>query len=619
MPRQDLRRPPQIHVEQRVVRKWQPWTSRCVRVLVALLTLATTCVFAYGLYEALALGNGGTLPHFLFLSIATLAFSWMAFGAVNALIGAVAVLTKQGCDTINPSRNPFCPRGSTALIFPVYQEDPNGIASSIRTLVRQLEAASSLDIFDIFILSDSQDPIAREAELGRFGALAAEIGDKIRIVYRNREENVGKKAGNVADWVQTFGGAYPYFVVFDADSVMSARTLRCLVATINENPDTGLIQTVPRLVGARTVFGQLQQFANNTYGPLSAAGLAVWQDASGNYWGHNAIIRTEAFAAAAGLPELPGAAPFGGHIRSHDFVEAALLRRAGWRVALMTSLEGSYEGAPPTLLDTAVRDRRWMQGNLQHAAILFARGLTPISRLHLMVGILSYLSSTLWLGMILSGLWLMNQEEYRVVRYFPDDPSLFPQWPVFDPEAGLRVLLGTVLIVLLPKLLGLVVKVVSGMSRSPVSFFLAMPGFLLGWVYEVLVSALFAPVFMLMHVRYLIEILFGHDSGWKPQKRQSGGRIPFGQALRFHFWHVVAGAVLAVAASSLSWHAFGWLCLIVLGLVLSPVLTWFTSREPSHLERAILSTEAASGEGANEVPEVKEGAPTHEAPTQIAA
>ena len=147
-----------------------------------------------------------------------------------------------------------------------------------------------------------------------------------------------------------------------------------LASAMDANPRVGLIQTVPRLVGGQTLFACLQQFAAGYYGPIVAAGLAAWHGGGGNYWGHNAIIRTRAFAASAGLPQLSGSPPLGGHILSHDFVEAALLRRAGWEVHLVPSLQGSYEGCPPTLSELIARDRRWAQGNLQHLRLLNASG-----------------------------------------------------------------------------------------------------------------------------------------------------------------------------------------------------------------------------------------------------
>lgn len=590
MPLQDLRanaaREPRPFVEPNV-------GARLVRAAIIVLTLASAVAFATGQYEALALQNGGTFAHYLFLGLSTLAFTWMAFGAVNALTGAIAVLTGRRVDTVKPSTARQLPEARTALLFPVYHEDPADISRSISWLSRRLAQDDLNNRFDVFILSDTQSDEARRQEADCFELLAHELRDVITVVYRNRRMNTEKKVGNIADWVRTFGGSYPYFVVFDADSVMTSETLRCLVATIDENPDTGLIQTVPRLIGAQTLFGKLQQFACNLFGPVASAGFAAWQDASGNYWGHNAIIRTRAFAKSAGLPSLGGPAPFGGPIRSHDFVEAALLRRAGWRVSLMTTLSGSYEGAPPTLIEMAVRDRRWMQGNLQHLAVLNTRGLAPISRVHLLTGIISYVSSTIWLLMLGAGLWLIWQEQHRELRYFSDEPSLFPNWPTFNPEAGLNVLIGTVLVVLLPKIFGLAVALLTPSTQQVGGA--RTPTLVAGWFLEIVISALIAPIFMLLHVRYLFEILTGSDSGWKPQRR-SVSTVAFGDCVRFHCGHVLIGIVIGMVAASLSWYAFLWLSPIILGLVISPALTWYTSKPASELESWLLSSPSSSAD-----------------------
>src|SRR6185503_12328838 len=223
-----------------------------------------------------------------------------------------------------------------------------------------------------------------------------------KIYYRRRLFNEERKSGNVRDFLNTWGKRYRYFVCCDADSVMRGETLVDLVKLMEAHPTTGLIQTVPALVNAESLFGRIQQFANRLYAPIFIAGLNFWTQAFGNYWGHNAIIRTEPFMKYCDLPQLPGRKPFGGQILSHDFVEAALLVKNHWRVWLAYDLEESYEEIPPGLIEYAQRDRRWCQGNMQHIAILFARGLRGVSRLHLLFGIFGYLSGPLWLMFLIA-------------------------------------------------------------------------------------------------------------------------------------------------------------------------------------------------------------------------
>ena len=150
-------------------------------------------------------------------------------------------------------------------------------------------------------------------------------------------------------------------------------------------------------MNGRTLFSRLHQFAAWAYNPVFITGLNFWQGGAANYWGHNAIIRIAPFLQHCRLPKLPGREPLGGSILSHDFVEAALMRRAGWGVYLASELHGSYEELPPSLISYAVRDRRWCQGNLQHARLLFTPGLHLVNRLHLGMGVMSYVTAPLWM------------------------------------------------------------------------------------------------------------------------------------------------------------------------------------------------------------------------------
>lgn len=223
-----------------------------------------------------------------------------------------------------------------------------------------------------------------------------------------------------------------------------------------------MIQTIPALINGTTLMARVQQFAARIYGPVVGTGLAWWVQKEGNFWGHNAIIRTEAFMSAAGLPHLSGRPPFGGHILSHDFVEAALIRRAGWSVTIAADLSGSFEECPPSIIDLAVRDRRWCQGNLQHSRIIGTKGLHWISRLHLTTGIMSYLSSPFWLLLILSGLLLALQAHFIRPEYFTEQFSLFPTWPVMDSARALQLFYITMGILFSPKIFGLLLLMFDG-------------------------------------------------------------------------------------------------------------------------------------------------------------
>ena len=270
-------------------------------------------------------------------------------------------------------------------------------------------------------------------------------------------------------------------------------------------------------------------------------GLRAWFGDAGNYWGHNAIIRTRAFAECGGLPELPGKPPFGGLILSHDFVEAAFVRRGGWAVRMADDLAGSYEHAPPNLIELAARDRRWCQGNLQHTRLLGTAGLHPLSRLHLFMGVMSYLSSPLWLLFLLAGMSLALHAYLVPPDYFLDRWSLFPDWPRIDPERAMALFGLCMLVLFAPKLLGTAAFLGERAARG-----LRLRAFF-SLLTEILLSALVAPIMMLVQTSAVAQILTGRDSGWNPQARDAD-RVPWALLWRFHARHMYAGILLAVAA-----------------------------------------------------------------------
>jgi membrane glycosyltransferase len=544
-----------------------------------------TAGFAYELHAVLSFVRM-TPIQFLFLVLSTLAFGWIAFGSVSAALGFLPLFGGEPADTIalpDPDRRPA---QRTALLFPIYHEEPAQIAGTIEAIAEDLALRGDAGAFDVFVLSDSRKPEAGEVEEAVFAALRERLAPILPVYYRRRIENTARKAGNIKEWVQRFGGAYENFVVFDADSVMSAEVLVRLALAMEGRPRVGLIQTVPRLVGGRSIFQRLQQYAAAVYGPAVGAGLAAWHHGQGNYWGHNAIIRTAAFAGAAGLPELAGRPPFGGHIQSHDFVEAVLLQRAGWEVHMVPALEGSYEGLPPGLVELVARDRRWAQGNLQHLAIVARPGLTPMGRIHLAMGAASYIVSVVWAASLAVGVVLALQGQQVIPSYFRDAKTLFPIWPVIDPGAAFRLFLATMAVVLMPKVLGLVLEIRRALATGAAW---RAPRLTAGVLTETLFSMLLAPVMMMTQTMAVAQILAGHDSGWSAQRR-GHGRISLGAAIAFHQWHMLVGAVLTGLCFTVSYELAAWMGPVILGLLLSAAMTWWTARPAGAVLSAVLAT-----------------------------
>src|SRR5688572_1738891 len=326
-------------------------------------------------------------------------FAHVAAGFCTALVG-LYVLNRGGDSSRITATVPApenAPLASTAIVMPVFNEDVSRVFEGLRVVYRSVQETKKLEHFDFFVLSDSNQPNQWVQEEVAWLELCKQVGGFGRIFYRKRRQSINKKAGNVADFLRRWGRRYRYMIVLDADSIMTGRALVQLVALMERNPHVGIIQTAPRIVNGETLFARMQSFASRLYSPLFLAGLNYWQQHEGNYWGHNAVIRVQPFIEHCALPDLPGSEPFGGRILSHDFVEAALMRKAGWGVWLAGDIEGSYEEGPPTLIDSAKRDRRWCQGNMQHAWLLTARGFRPANRFHLLMGVMGYVSSPLWL------------------------------------------------------------------------------------------------------------------------------------------------------------------------------------------------------------------------------
>lgn len=580
MPEQDFSR--RVHLTREPRRRvyWVPRVA--VFAGAALLTLA----FGYELYAVLSFAQI-TPFQLLFLFLSTISFGWIALGSLSAALGFLPLFAGEKVDTIELPEDAGRPLASrTALLFPVYHEDPARIAGTIEAMALELDALGHAGSFDVFILSDTRGIDAGEAEEAAYASLRHKLADDIRVFYRRRRENKARKAGNIKDWVERFGADYAHFVILDGDSVMSGRTLVRLAAAMEGDRKVGLIQTVPKLAGGNSVLQRLQQFASDTYGPTVAAGIAFWHRDQGNYWGHNAIIRTAAFAGAAGLPDLPGAAPFGGHIQSHDFVEAVLLQRAGWGVHMVPTVEGSYEGLPPSLLELVMRDRRWAQGNLQHLSIVAKRGITRMGRLHLAMGAFSYLVSAIWAASLVVGVVLALQGQQVIPSYFEDSKTLFPIWPTIDPGAALRLFLATMAIVLLPKVLGLVLAVkraratreLGGTSRA-----------VAGVTVETIFSMLLAPILMATQTVAVVQIVLGMDSGWKAQQRDLGG-MSFRTAVDFHWRHMVLGVALTLVCWYVTPELIGWMAPVIIGLAFAGPLSWFVARPAGPILAAVLST-----------------------------
>ncbi len=534
-------------------------------------TALLTAYLTRELYLVLSVGGFADLEIVL-IGLFVLNIAWLSLSFMTALSGFF-VLALGLRNSIVPvptdQEAKVLPKGRSAILIATYNEAPERIFGMALATMKELEEAGQGEAFDIFILSDTTDPDIWVHEEAAFNAARARPGSGPRLYYRRRALNSGKKAGNIADWCRRWGPAYEYMIVLDADSLMTGASLVKLAHCMDRMPEAGLIQTVPVTIGRNTLFARMQQFAGGVYGPVMAAGLAFWHRGTGNFWGHNAIIRVRAFMESAGLPPLPGAPPFGGQILSHDFVEAALLCRAGWRVCMVPELSGSYEEIPPSLIDFATRDRRWCQGNLQHSLVIGAKGLRPLSRVHLAMGIMAYLSALFWLIFLIAALTLTIQQLTAQPIYFGGDQTLFPTWPMQDSVRAMTLLFWTLALLLLPKLFGLLLALADSKKRRGYGGVL---GLTTSVVMETFLSSLFAHVMMMVQSAAIFDIIRGRDSGWNPQRRDDGS-LPTSWVLRYHLAHMMLGVGLGILTFSMSLPLFLWLLPATLGLTLSGPLS----------------------------------------------
>lgn len=536
------------------------------------LVLATSASATTRLFNVLRV-DGMTPAEEAYLILFGILFTWISASFWLAAIGAYArwrgVRDGTLAQLVGDDPQLVQSTSRTAILFPVRNEDPDRLYAGIRAVCESVRLQDVMDRFDVFILSDSNNPdsLLREEALCR--RLRSDIGPNV--YYRHRTDNSGKKSGNIAEFCRNWGRLYDYMVVLDADSLMTGETLVSLVRMMDANPQTALIQVSPKLVGQDSLFARIQQFSSSVYGPIYTAGLALLQGPGGNYWGHNAIIRVTPFMLNCGLPTLPGNGPLGGEIMSHDFVEAALLLRAGWEVHLLTSLEGSYEEPPPTLVDHLARDRRWCQGNLQHLRLIFAQGLRTESRGHFLMGVMSYVSSPLWLALILASIaMVLNQVHVEPVTYFGKYPLI--AWPVSHTDDFLALLSETVLLLYLPKIFGLALVLRDRELRA------AHGG---AWnagvsvILESVFSTLLAPITMLSQSAFVIRILLGEKKGWGVQCRDSEG-LGIGVAVRAFGIHTIIGVAACAVIYVLLPGIFWWFVVLFVGPIFAVPFAGFT-------------------------------------------
>lgn len=531
-------------------------------------TLALTFSLAAG-FGAFALclnyGAGDGLDQIDWLRSVLICVStfWLAWGAAQALAGLLTRPPK-----VKRDGGPITAR--VVVLVPVYNEDPVATFARVAVMDAALQRAGLTQPFHFAILSDTRDDQIAQREEHWFLRLLDDTRGDGRIFYRRRVANRGRKAGNIADFITASGAAYDFAIILDADSLMEADTMIELVRRMQAVPDLGLLQTLPKVINAHSRFARMMQFSAAFYSPVFCRGLAMMQGRTGPFWGHNAVVRVRAFASSCGLPELSGKPPFGGHILSHDYVEAALLARAGWTVRVDDDLEGSYEEGPGNMVDHAKRDRRWCQGNLQHARLLTAPGLKAWSRFVFLQGILAYLSSLLWIGFLLAS--IAAPLFSTPVDYFPIEGWPFPVLPPSEALKAIALGVGIVGLLFIPKVLILADAAARGRSVGFGGVGRAAGSVLA----ELLFTSLASPVFLMYQTRSILQVVLGSDGGWPAQTR-GDGQMTLAEAWAASSWIVASGTLGLGMTHLLAPHLLLWILPVAGPMMLAPLIIAWSS------------------------------------------
>jgi len=507
----------------------------CRRSVFAFLVAATIFGLLWLATTAIPPHSAGAL---LFLALFGLTLPWSVIGFSNAAIGFLVMrLCRDPVAAVNPLaasvRGDEAVFASTAILVCIRNESPDLVVRNLRPLLQGLAQAGVGRLFSVYLLSDSSNPDVIAEERERFAFFAANESSAVAVVYRRREENTGFKAGNIRDFCDRWGADHDFAVVLDADSFMPAETVLRLVRIMQANPALGLLQTLVVGMPSLSLFARVFQFGMRLGMRSHTLGAAWWQGDCGPYWGHNAILRLAPFIAHCGLPTLPGRGPLGGDVLSHDQVEAALMRRAGYEVRVLPDEGGSWEENPTTLLEFIRRDLRWCQGNMQYWRLLALPGLKPTSRFQLVFAILMYLGSPAWIAMIAIGAVALARSPAPTAR--------------LGFGAGAALFSVILLMTFAPKIASVADTLLRPSARRA---FGGGGPFVANVAGEALFMILLSPIMAFAHTIFLGRLLLLRCGGaWNSQTRQSHA-VPSRLAAQRLWPQTVAGCVgLSIVAA----------------------------------------------------------------------
>lgn len=531
------------------------------RAFVLAVNVVTLGMIAAGV--SMVLGNNGwTVAEAIILGCVLLSAPWTVLGFWNAAIGSYLIAFKR--DPVREVAEFWSPHlderpisSPTAVTMTIRNEDPERAFARLLAIRQSLDQTGAGDRFDVFVLSDTDeaDVARREEEL--FAEFERELAGQGKAHYRRREDRTGYKAGNVWDFVERWGSNYDFMVPLDADSAMSGQAIKKLIAAMEVNPRIGILQSLVVGAPSQSAFARLFQFGMRHGMRSFTLGSAWWQGDCGPFWGHNAVIRVRPFRSHCELPVLPGKAPLGGHLLSHDQVEAVMMRRGGYDVRVVPVESESFEENPVTLIDYMQRDQRWCNGNMQYWSLFGMKGLPVVSRAQIVQAFMMYLASPAWMTMVAMAIYV----------------TLYEQTGAFNHELALGLFAAMMFMSLAPKIAG---GLFVFFNRKDVARYGGRMKFGGAMLLEILFSMLIAPIVAFRISVFLVGLVFGQKISWGGQSRDAY-RVAFGDAVA-NFWAPTAfGAIITYLLAVNAPAALPWALPVVAGLLLSIPIAMLTS------------------------------------------
>ena len=504
------------------------------------------------------------------IALFAILFSWISIGFWTSVMGLILAVIKKDRFTIAIPNDPvkhIDTKHRTALVMPICNEDVSRVFAGLEATYESLVETGNAQYCDFFILSDTNDPDLYVNELKAWAEFNAKKADNgCNIFYRHRKRRVKRKSGNIDDFCRRWGHQYEYMMILDADSIMTGDCILKMIAMMEMNPTAGILQSPPKSVRMTTLYGRIQQFANQVYSDIFCSGTHFWQLSEAQYWGHNAMIRLKPFIEHCILSPLQKRkGPL--HILSHDLVEATLMRRAGYGVWIAYDMHGSYEELPGNMIEDLKRDNRWCMGNLINLRLIFKSGITLTHRVMFFTSGMAYISSLLWLIFLFFSTLLLLVFNISEPQYFFQPNQFYPTWPRWDEQLAIQLLSTTMVLLFAPKLFsyGIIIartgaKDVGGIFKLTLSILIEMV-----W------SMILAPIRMIFHSKFVIKAWLGSKIQWKSPARNDDA-LTWGESFYFCWPLSILGIIWLCVIIWLNPQFTYWYIAILIPLIISPLV-----------------------------------------------